>query len=526
MRSFAFPGRSTAHSLNGMVATSSPLATLAGVEVLKTGGNAVDAAVTAAGVLCITEPHMTGIGGDCFALIGLPDGKVAGINGSGRAAKAADARWLSNQNIPCIDPDGVHAVTVPGAIDAWDKLLGRFGTITLREALAPAIAAARQGVAVTPRVAHDWKRVEERLGRDAGCRKHYLPHGRAPAHGEIMRYPALAATLETIARHGRGAMYEGEVADHLTRHLKSLGGLLTMKDFAATEASWVEPVASEFHGTEVLEIPPSSQGITALLALNILSHLDVGRQAPESAGRRHLEIEAMRLAWRFRNRYIADPKFASLPVDKMLSAETAGRLARLVCLDRALDEEVIAGPGSDTVYLSVVDRNRLAVSFINSLFDSFGSGIVEPETGIVLQNRGACFVTDPDHPNCIGPGKRPLHTLMPALCRTNGRVTMSFGVMGGSYQPMGHVAVLVNRLIYGMDSQEALDFPRSHPQDGLVVIEDGVPELTAAGLAAKGHRVVRGEEPLGGGQIVEIDWERATLAGASDPRKDGVALGC
>ena len=271
MRNFELPGRSTAHAQNGMAATSSPLATLAAVDVLRAGGNAADAAVTAAAVLSVTEPHMTGIGGDCFALAGLPDGTVLGLDGSGRAAMAADADWVAAQDRGAIDPDGVHAVTVPGAVDAWDRLLRRCGTMSLGEALAPAIQLARSGVAVTPRVAFDWRIAEPRLGRDAAASRHLLLDGRAPRAGEIMRYPALAETLGAIADQGRDAMYGGEIAQHLARHLESLGGLLTAEDFGRTEASWVEPVTSEFHGVEIVEIPPASQGMTALMGLNILA---------------------------------------------------------------------------------------------------------------------------------------------------------------------------------------------------------------------------------------------------------------
>ncbi len=525
MRNFDLPGRSTVHAINGMAATSSPLATLAAIEVLKAGGNAVDAAVTAAAVLCVTEPHMTGIGGDCFALIGLPDGAVIGLNGSGRAGMAATTEWLHAQNLPAIDPASVHSVTVPGAVDAWDRLLAKYGSISLAQALAPAIRLASDGVAVTPRVAFDWQEEAERLAGDPGAARHCLKDGRAPSAGEVMRYSALAKSLKRIAEGGREAMYSGEIARDLCRCLKSMGGLLTPDDFAATEASWVEPVSCGFQGTEVFEIPPASQGITALIGLNILQELDIGRHPPESGGRRHLEVEALRLAWTFRNRWVADPDFAPLTLSDFLAPATARRLARRISPDRALDEPAVAAAGSDTVYLSVVDRNRLAVSFINSLYHPFGSGIVEPETGIVLQNRGACFVTDPGHPNCIGPGKRPLHTLMPGMCRKDGKVTLSFEVMGGDYQPMGHIAVLVNRLVYGMDGQEALDFARAVPAGASVVVEQGVPEATANALRAKGHQVSLSEKPLGGGQIVEIDWERGTLIGASDPRKDGMALG-
>jgi gamma-glutamyltranspeptidase/glutathione hydrolase len=309
--------------------------------------------------------------------------------------------------------------------------------------------------------------------------------------------------------------------------LKARGGLLTLDDFARAEANWVTPIRTSFAGHEVLEIPPSGQGITALMALNILSRFELARFGAESVERRHLEIEAIKLAWLFRNRYIGDPDFVSVPVDMMLSAATADRLAGLISMEKALDDPALqqALPGSDTVYLTVVDRNRLAVSFINSIYWAFGSGIATEKTGIMLQNRGADFSTTPGHPNCIGPGKRPLHTIIPAMVRKDGMVETSYGVMGGAYQPMGHVAVALNRYVYGLDPQEALDFPRAFPQGGEVLVERTIPSAVLAGLAEKGHRLTVAPDPLGGGQAIRIDRERGVLVGGSDPRKDGCALG-
>jgi len=527
MRNFQLPGRSTVHGLGGMAATSSPAASLAAVEVLRAGGNAIDAAITAAGVLCVTEPHMTGIGGDCFAMIGRPDGSTIGLNGSGRAAKAADGDWLKAARLNGIDPDSVHSVTVPGAVDGWNTLLSKFGTMTLADALQPAIRLAEEGSPVTPRVALDWAQEAERLDRSEAARMHLLPRGRAPKAGEVMRYPALARTLRAIAKHGREGFYTGEVAEDIVTHLASLGSLLTLEDFAATEAEVVDPLAAAFADHEVLELPPNGHGLTTLIALNILRHLDLGRHAADSAERMHLEIEAMRLAWIYRDRHVADRAHVDVPVEALLSERTAQQLAALVSIDRAMidPEGLVPMPKSDTVYLSVVDGNRMAVSFINSIYYPFGSAIVTPKTGITLQNRGACFVTDPRHPNCIGPRKRPLHTLMPGMIKHRGKISHSFGVMGGAYQPMGHLTVAVNRLVYGMDVQEALDFPRYFHAEGVAGIEDGVPGKTAERLQKKGHRVERVGEPLGGGQFIEIDHRSGTLIGGSDPRKDGMAIG-
>lgn len=527
MRDLQLPGRSAAYGTNGMAATSSPLATLAAVDVLRAGGNAVDAAVTASAVLCMTEPHMTGIGGDCFVLLGMPDGKVVGLNGSGRAAMAADADWLKRSGLTSIGFQSVHSVTVPGAVDAWDRLLKRYGSITLGDALAPAIRLGEAGVPITPRVAFDWQFEVEMLSRDAGGKQHYLKDGQAPQTGDVMHYPALAASFRRLAKEGRDEFYAGAIAEDIVSELQARGSLLTLEDFARTEASWVEPISTQFASHEILEIPPNGQGITALIALNILSRFDLARYAPESIERRHLEIEAIKLAWVYRNRYVADPGQVPVPVAEMLSGTTADRLAGLVDMNRAIEDPVlkVALPGSDTVYLTVVDRNRMAVSFINSIYASFGSGIVTGKTGIALQNRGSCFVTTQGHPNCIGPGKRPMHTIIPAMVRKDGKIAMSYGVMGGAYQPMGHVAVALNRYVHGMDPQEAIDFPRCFPDYGQVEMEHAIPAAVAAGLAEKGHRLTRAVEPLGGGQAIEIGRD-GVLIGGSDPRKDGGALGC
>jgi gamma-glutamyltranspeptidase/glutathione hydrolase len=527
MRNLHLPGRSPAYSTKAMAATSTLPSTLAALETMRAGGNAVDAAVTASAVLCVSEPHMTGIGGDCFALLGFPDGTVKGLNGSGRAARKADAKWLAGQGLTEIAGDSVHAVTVPGAIDAWDRLLKAHGTISLAEALQPAIRLAEEGCPVADRTAYDWANKEARLQPDEGARLHYLPGGRTPRPGDVMRYPALAATLRAIAAGGRDAFYAGDIADDILATINPRGSLLAREDFAATEATWVEPIATSFAGHEVLEIPPNGQGITALIALNVLSRFDMKRFGPESVERRHYETEAMKLAWVLRNRHVAEAGHMDIAVEELLSDRTADTLAALIRPDKAIADPEARVPKklSDTIYLCIVDQYGLAVSFINSIYDHFGVGIVTPRTGITLQNRGACFVTDPKHPNCIAPGKRPLHTIIPAMAKRNGRVAMPFGVMGGDYQPTGHVAMALNMFVYGMDPQASVDLPRTLDEDGVLGIEDGVPDAVAAGLERLGHKVVRRPDPLGGGQIVSIDSDRGVLIGGSDPRKDGAAMG-
>jgi gamma-glutamyltranspeptidase / glutathione hydrolase len=524
MRNFERPGRSAAFGTRGMAATSAPLATLAAIDTLRAGGNAADAAVVASAVLCVVEPAMTGVGGDCFALVGTPDGKVSGLNASGRSGLAADADWLKASGLTEIAIRSIHAITVPGAIDCWDQLLRKFGTMDLAEALKPAIRLAEEGVPVTPRVAADWPEDTPFLEADEGGRVHCLKDGRTPTVGEIMHYPALAESLRLIGRDGRDAFYRGAIAEDIIATVRAKGSLLTLDDFAAHESNWVKPISTDFAGHEVLEIPPSGQGLTALIAMNVLSQFGLRRFAADSVERHHLEIEAMKIAWELRNRHIADPAFHEVPVDELLSQKTAQKLAAMIDMNRALDIET-AMRHSDTIYLTVVDEKRLAVSFINSVYDGFGSCVVTPRTGIALQNRGACFVTDPAHPNCIGPRKRPLHTIIPAMVKKDGLVDMSYGVMGGDYQPMGHITVAVNRYIYGMDPQEAIDWARYFPKEGKVQVESAVPEAVKEGLMKKGHALTAPSWPLGGGQAIAIDRANGVLVGGSDPRKDGFALG-
>ena len=524
-RDFQLPGRSPVIAGEGMAATSHPLASLAAVETLRAGGNAADAAVTAVAVLCVVEPQMTGIGGDCFGMISVPGQPVWGYNGCGRAGARASTEALLAQGIRTIALDSIHAVTVPGAIDAWAAILKAHGRFGLDRALAPAIHYAEQGFPVAARIASDWAGAVGTLRADAGATRHYLRDGHAPAEGDVVKLPALARTLATIAAKGPRAFYEGPIADDMVATVARRGSFLTAEDFARHRGEVVAPIATSYRGLDVLELPPNTQGLTALMLLNILERFDLATLDPLGADRLHLALEAARLAYSVRDSHVAEPASmrASVPalLDKTFAAGLAGRIdhARRVRLPRA------PATASDTVYLTVVDRDRMAVSLINTLFSTFGVGICTEQTGIMLTNRGACFVLDPAHPNCFGPSKRPLHTIIPALAFRDGRCDLAFGVMGAHYQPMGHVQVVTNLVDYGMDLQTAIDCPRFFFVGETSVVERGVPQATIEGLEARGHHVALAPSPWGGAQAIRIDWPRGVLIGGSDPRKDGCALG-
>ena len=527
MRNFHLPGRSPVYASNGMVATSHPLACSSALQVLKEGGNAVDAAVAAAAVAGVVEPQMTGIGGDCFCIVAEPDGTLYGLNGSGQAAMAADAETFQAQGITSIGDHPAHSVTVPGAVRAWETLLGRFGTLGFDRLLADAIGYARDGYVVAPRVAFDWEMYVDTLRGDAGAEQHMLAHGEAPVAGTLWRQPALASTLEKIAREGAAAFYHGEVAADIARTVQAAGGLLTEDDLAACPVDWVTPISVDYHGHEVFELPPNGQGVTALVMFALLEKLGERECPVDSTQRVHMQMEAARLAYSVRDAYVSDPATMTTRVEDILAPAHIASLAAMFDPQQRNPQIVLPQvPDADTVYLSVVDREGRAVSFINSIYQAFGSGIVTPDTGIVLQNRGACFVTEPGHPNAIGPGKRPLHTIIPPMVKKDGKVTHCFGVMGGAYQPVGHAHVLANMLDYGMDPQEALDFHRVFwNAEGVLELEDGAPAGMAAMLSTLGHRVRRAPSPHGGGQVIQLDQARGVLIGGSDPRKDGQAQG-
>jgi gamma-glutamyltranspeptidase/glutathione hydrolase len=524
-RDYHLPGRSPVIAGDAMAATSQPLATLAAVDVLRAGGTAADAAVTAVAVLGVVEPHMTGIGGDCFCIVSRPDSPVWGYNGSGRAGAAARADTLVAKGVRSIGLDSIHAVTVPGAVEAWAAVLAAHGRFGIDRALAPAIGYARDGFPVSPRVAYDWALSVDRLAADPGAARHFLKAGRAPAAGDVVRFPALADTLAQIAASGPRAFYEGPAAADIASTVSARGGFLQADDFAAHRGQEAAAIARGYRGLDVVELPPNGQGLAALVLLNILECFDLAALDPVGPERMHIALEAARLAYAVRDTHIADPAFMRTPVPALLDKSFAGALARRIDPARRVTLPVAPTPGGDTVLVTVVDRDRMAVTIINSLYSMFGVGIATEKTGIMLQNRGAGFVVDPAHPNAIGPGKRPMHTLIPALAFRDRRCELAFGVMGGGYQAMGHAHVIVNTVDYGMDVQEALDMPRVFFEGEKTMIERGVPAETVAGLKARGHDVAVRPLPYGGGQMIRIDWDRGVLIAGSDSRKDGCALG-
>ncbi|HMA74302.1 MAG TPA: gamma-glutamyltransferase family protein [Xanthobacteraceae bacterium] len=524
MRDFHSPGRSAVFACDAMAATSHPLASQVAIDALKAGGTAADAAVAAAATLAVVEPHMTGIGGDCFSLVAKPGVPIWGYNGSGRAAAAARADILWEQGVRAISDRSPHRVTVPGAIEAWSAMLETHGRFGLDRALRPAIHYAEYGFPVAPRVAYDWTFSRAALRGDPGASRHFLIDGRAPTVGEVMRFPALAATLKAIATRGPKAFYE-EAGAEIVATLAPRGSWLTREDFASHRGEEVTPVVSSYRGLDLVELPPNGQGLVALVLLNVLENFDLPSLDPNGPERLHLALEAARLAYAVRDTHVADPKSMRVSVPSLLDKGFTREIADRIDRRRRSNFSKAPTLGSDTVYLTVVDRDRMVVSFINSLFSEFGARIATEKTGIMLHNRGACFVVDPEHPNAIGPAKRPMHTIIPALGVRDGRCELAFGVMGAHYQPMGHAHLVTNLVDYRMDLQAAIDSPRVFYEDETTIVERGISAATIEGLTQRGHRVTVRERPWGGAQAIAIDWQRGVLIGASDGRKDGCAIG-
>ncbi|MDO9526107.1 MAG: gamma-glutamyltransferase family protein [Gemmobacter sp.] len=527
MRDFQRPGRSAVFAMNGICATSHPLAAKVAVDVLQEGGNAADAAIAAGVLLGICEPQMTGIGGDAFVLL-KPAGteQIVALNGSGRSPAGLSAEKMRADGLTTVPTYGVESVTIPGAIDAFCRLSEDWGRWDMARTLAPAIRYAEEGVPVGQRTALDWGNSDHLKG---SARDHFLLNGKAPRPGQIFRAPGQAKVLRHIARDGRAGFYEGEVAQDMVDSLRAAGGTHTLQDFAATRSDYTTPVSGPYRGAELVEHAPNGQGATAILMLNILSHFDIPSMDPFGATRAHLESEATKLAYDARNRFLADADHTTR-LAHMLAPETAARLAALIDLNRAqpATAALTEAVHRDTVYLTVVDRDRMAVSLIYSVFHNFGSGLASQKFGIGFQNRGAGFTLTEGHPNEAGGGKRPMHTIIPGMLRRDDRLVMPFGVMGGAYQPAGHARLVSNVLDFGMDPQTAIDAPRCFAgpfsgQDGLG-LESGYTDHVMADLAAKGHLVRRIDEPLGGAQAIWLH-EDGLLEGGSDPRKDGCALG-
>lgn len=525
-------GRSTVYAPNGIVATSQPLASAAGLEVLRQGGNAIDAAVTAAAVLSVTEPHMTGIGGDMFAIVWLAkQQKLVALNASGRAGALMTRDALLARGFHPGTQQGVMSVTVPGALAGWDMLVRTHGRRTLAQALRPAIAYARDGFPVSPIIAGQWAGETAFLELDSAAAATYLPGGRAPKAGEWFRNPDYARTLQEIADRGIGTFYGGALGRRIVARLAALGGFVTLADLRKNAPTWVTPISVPFRGYRVWELPPSNQGIAALEMLRILESYDLEGMGHNSAPYLHHLIEAKKLAYADLDRFVGDADHLDMPAEDMLTDEFIAERRRHLDPSRA---QVRADPGplrtqSETIYLTAADAEGNMVSLINSNYDYFGSGIVVPGTGFALHNRGAGFTLTPGRPNTAAPGKRPFHTLIPGFVTrtTEGReqAYMSFGLMGGGMQAQGHAQFLLNYFVFGMDLQAAIDAPRFRHYDGQrVALEAPVGDAVRAALTAMGHVLI--DQPPGafGGAQAIVRLPKGFAAG-SDPRKDGMAVG-
>ena len=523
--------RSVAMARNGMIATSQPLACEAGLTILKKGGNALDAAIAAALALGVVEPMSTGIGGDAFLLYyRASDQRLYGVNGSGRCPRRLTLDALRQRGFEGVPSKGWGSVTVPGAIDAFSEVLQRHGRLSIAEVVEPAYIYARDGFPVSEIIAEQWQHDAPLLSQHSASAQTYLIDGKPPRAGDVHSQPHLADTLRILGEKGRDAFYNGAIAERIVAFSKADGGFFELEDFASHTTEWVEPIRTDYRGHTVLELPPNGQGITALMILNVLQGFDLAAHEYGSASYYHLLIEATKQAFADRNRYIADPACAEVPVRGLLSRSYAAARRQEINPSRAGD----FSPGEpaafgDTVYVSCVDEERNVVSLIHSLFGGFGSGVVAGDTGICLQNRGAGFVGDPGHPNALQPGKRPFHTIIPAMILRDGRPWMCYGVMGGHMQAQGHVQVALNCIDFGMNVQEALEAPRCRIMGGReVALERAVPQTVRDELGFMGHELwPLGAQNVsyGGGQAILIDHERGVLQGGSDHRKDGCAMG-
>ena len=528
--------RSPLYSRQGIVATSQPLATAAGLEILSKGGNAADAAVAAGAALNVTEPTSTGIGGDMFALYYSADTRqVTALNGSGRAPAALTLDRLKRDGFSAeLPPFHAHTVTVPGACAGWFDLIERHGSLAMSEILAPAIRLASEGFPVAPITASSWQRGVQNQLKSAPNGQELTIDGRGPKAGEIFRNPNLARTLELVAG-GKEVFYQGEIAEAIVQVIQEAGGCMSVEDLAAHESTWEQPISVTYRGFRVHECPPNGQGITALIALNLLEGFDLTSLGSLTVERLHLMIQSMRLAFADSRWYVADPKFSNVPVNELLSKEYAEQRRKLIDKNHATIDPQHGAPvnSSNTVYLSVVDKFGNACSFINSNYWGFGTGIVPKGFGFTLQNRGYNFSLDPNHPNRLEPRKRPYHTIIPAMVtREDGSLYASYGVMGGFMQPQGHVQVLSALVDDGLDPQSALDLPRFcidvEESGGRVALEEGIADEVISDLEKMGHPVysVSGYDRslFGRGQVILRDAETGVLCAGSDPRADGCAM--
>lgn len=547
--------RSVVIAKNGMAATSQPLASQVAIDVLQKGGSAVDAAIAANAALGLMEPTGNGIGGDLFAIVWDPETKkLYGLNASGRAPLGqtmAELKERIGEDAAEMPNWGALSVTVPGTVDGWFELHGKFGKLSMEDVLAPAIDYAREGFPVSQVIAHYMQgyqlTFEEEYATGAieeidNYRATYLIDGEAPVEGQVFRNPDLANTLETIAKGGREAFYQGPIAETIDAYMKRIGGPLRKADFEAHESEWVEPVSVNYRGFDVYELPPNSQGIAALQMLNILEGYELAEMGLNSADYLHVMVEAKKLAFEDRARFYADPAFYEADIDYLISEEYAAQRRKLIDMKKAMrkvdhgDPKLIEG---DTIYLTVADKDGMMVSLIQSNYRGMGSGLVPDGLGFMLQDRGALFSLDADHPNAYAPGKRPFHTIIPAFVMKDGEPVLSFGLMGGGMQPQGHVQIIANIVDFGLNVQEAGDVARWYHEGstepyivgdkmtdgGVLEVESGVRKEVIAELRDRGHTVEVTVGPYGGYQAIWRNPDTGVYFGASEMRKDGQAIG-
>ncbi len=528
MRDFELPGRSEALGTSGMAATSHPSATLAALDVLRNGGNAIDAAVAAMALLGVVEPTQTGIGGDCIALLmRRGEGEVIALNGSGWAPEAANIDFYEAHGIAAIKTESAHAVSIPGAVGSWARLIADHGTMEFAALLQPAIEAADQGYPVTERVARDWAKQVDKLRRNPAAAEAFLFDGAAPRPGTIHRQPALAAVLRSIAAEGPDAFYRGWIARDMVDSLRALGGLHTLEDFSSFAPEYVDPVSVSYRGHRLWECPPNGQGVAPLIMARALEGFDLAAWRCDSTERYHVMAELGRQAFADRDCFVGDPRMGGPPAVTLIGEERAAQMrARVSLRGRIKDLTPVPLPDHrDTAFLAVVDKDRNTIALINSIFDDFGCGIVSPRSGVMFHNRAGGFVLTRGHPNAIAPRKRPLNTIIPALLTRDGKAAMAFGVTGGHFQPFGQIQIMTNILDYGMGIQESIDQPRIFARGDQFNVEGTVSSAAVDGLRKLGHKVTRAENPLGTAQAVAIDWDCGLLRGGADGRRDGIALG-
>jgi gamma-glutamyltranspeptidase/glutathione hydrolase len=534
--------RSVVVGQNGMIATSQALASAAGLKALQDGGNAIDAAITAAAVLAVVEPSMNGIGGDLLAIVwDAKTKKVHALDATGRSAYTATPEEFAKRGLKQMPGSGPLSVDVPGVVDGWSQLLTRFGTIPMSKALAPAVKYARDGFPVQEIMADDWNDAAKRLAQDPAAAKTFLPNGQAPKHGEIFANPRLANSLELVAKSGRDAFYKGPIARAIIADMRARDGLLDERDFTDHKSDWIDPISTTYRGFDVLEMPPSTQGFVALEMLNILEGFDVKALGHNSADYLHVVTEAKKIAFADRAAYLGDREaMAKDAMKTLLSKDYAAMRRKEIHLQKAATYKAGLVPGAttssgdvdftnldlgDTIYMTAADRQGNVISLIQSLFASFGAGIVAGDTGITLHNRGSGFNLIPNHPNQIGPHKRPLHTLVPAMIVKDSKPWVSFGVMGGDNQAQAHAQVVMNLVDFGMNIQGAGEAARMRHGQGELALESGIAANVRTALEAKGHKIRDGRGAMGGFQGILIDPRTGVLMGGSDPRKDGLAIG-